>query len=703
MPSLLAELRRRNVFRVGVAYLAFAWLLIEITDTVAPPLGLPDGTLTLVIWLALIGLPVALLFAWAFELTPDGILRTEDVEPSRSITTRTAGRLNVAIIVLLLCAVAVLLIDRFWVSGGVTEETGAFDSIAVLPFVNLSDDPKNAHFGDALAEELMNLLAKVDGLKVAARTSSFYFKDKDTAIGEIADALDVDTIVEGSVRRSNDTVRVVVQLISADTNAQLWSGKYDRPLTDLFEVQDDIANRIVTELMPQLGAAAGPIVSSNAADISPDVFERFLLARRKYHDGTDASVAEARDDFLAVTKAAPAYAPGWAWLARAWLSLEGRSSVDVEVARKAAEEAIATAITLDPENAMTYVARGRMYLLDEENTQALENFDHAIKLDPNIVDAYIGREEALFSLGQANAAIDALERARSIDPLHPDVLGDLAHLLNLQGQRHEAFAMLDTLRMVNPVAAASIEVHLYADNGDISHALYVTETSDPPGSSDIAYYSIILGLHEEVASQDTRWQPVSLAVLGQRGEALAALEVALDEEENALSRMRLIYQTHSALGEYRTAFDALFRQWSRQNDEEAEPKLNFIDLMHLAAFMRELDETERLAPVLDEIGTHVERLTPLHAGAYDWLNGIYAMLRGNTEKSVRHFERIAQSGAPGAWIYGGPLWLFSAHPEFIELEKQFVLNRNAQIEDLERFRKTAITVEQLRDEYIAAN
>ena len=703
MPSLFSELRRRNVFKVGITYLALVWLLIEITDTVAPPLGLPDWTLTLVIWLGLSGLPFVLVLAWVFELTPEGILRTEDVEPSRSVTARTSGRLNAAIIVLLLGVVAVLLVDRFWVRGSDSDEMGLFDSIAVLPFTNLSDDPDNAYFGDALAEELMNLLAKVEGLKVAARTSSFYFKNRNYSIGEIADALDVQTIVEGSVRRSGDTIRVVVQLTSAESNAQLWSGKYDRPITDLFKVQDDIANRIVTELMPQLVSADGPVVSSDPGSITPDVFELFLLARNKFHDGTDASVTEARDDFLAVTRAAPAYAPAWAWLARTWLSLEGRSAVDAVVARKAAETAIATATALDPDTAMIYVAKGRLHDVDGNPTQALENFDYAIKLNPNNVDAYIGREDALFHLGQADAAIDALRQARSIDPLHPEVLSDLAHLLNLQGYRREAFDTLETLRMVNPTAATSMEEHLYMDNGDVGHALYVVETSEDPDPSDIGYFCILLGLHEEAALIDSRQRPVGLAVLGRRDEALAALEALLEKEDNAQMRARITYQTQIALGDRRAAFDSLFAWWSSQDKGDAEAKLNFLDLMHLAALMREFNEVERFEPVLEEIRAFVNDLTPLHAGAYDWLNGIYAMLSGNIDGAVNHFERMARRGDPGVWAYGSPLWLFHSDPALVEVEEHFVRNRNAQIEELESFRSRGITPQQLRAEYLSRN
>ncbi|MGD2032770.1 MAG: adenylyl cyclase, partial [Gammaproteobacteria bacterium] len=424
MASLFAELRRRNVFKVGAAYLVLGWVVVQVTDTVAPAMGLPDFTLKLVIWLGVIGFPFALLFAWAFELTPEGVRRTKDVQAGESITRQTGHKLNYLIIGLMAAAIVALLLDRALQPDGVPEPgaseqpvaeartspadpspdkspVGTLDSIAVLPFVNMSEDKENEHFGDGLSEELLNLLAKVDGLRVAARTSTFYFKDKDATIADVAAALDVDTVLEGSVRRSGDTIRVVAQLIDASDSTHLWSEKYDRPLTDIFKVQDDIANQIVAALRPHLGADVTPVIASGTADISPEQFERFMLARHEYWESTEDSVTEARDEFLALTKSAPGYAPAWAWLARSWLALESLTDgrVPASIAEPAADRAISTALELDPEEPMAHVAKGWLEIYREHNSMALKSFDRAVQIDPMQVDALMGRQRALIGLG----------------------------------------------------------------------------------------------------------------------------------------------------------------------------------------------------------------------------------------------------------------------------------------------------------------
>ena len=197
--SLLNELKRRNVFRVGAAYLLLAWILVQVTDTVSPALRLPDWTLSFVVWIAVIGFPIALLFAWAFELTPDGLKREKDVDRSKSITQVTGKRINNVVIVLMAIAVTFLVADRFLRDGGKEPHSGTesvaassaessdgYQSIGVLPFVNMSDDPSQEYFSDGIAEELLNALAKLKSLQVAARTSSFAFRDSDLTAVEIA-------------------------------------------------------------------------------------------------------------------------------------------------------------------------------------------------------------------------------------------------------------------------------------------------------------------------------------------------------------------------------------------------------------------------------------------------------------------------------------------------------------------------------------
>ncbi len=252
--SFFAELQRRNVFRVGIAYAVIGWLLAQIAELAFDAFGAPDWVLKSVLFVLLLGLPLALFFAWAFELTPEGLKLEKNVDRSKSITTRTGRKLDFIIIGVLGIAVAFLLVDKFLISASEAppDEIIATESqsIAVLPFVNMSDDAD--HFADGLSEELLNLLAKIPNLKVAGRTSSFAFKGRYEDFNAIGDALKVEHVLEGSVRRSGDTLRVTAQLIKVDDGYHVWSESYDRKMADIFEIQDDVAGAITNSLRLQL-------------------------------------------------------------------------------------------------------------------------------------------------------------------------------------------------------------------------------------------------------------------------------------------------------------------------------------------------------------------------------------------------------------------------------------------------------------------
>jgi TolB-like protein len=263
--SFFEELKRRNVFRVGIAYTVATWLLIQVTDTVFPRIGLPDSAVTLVIALLAIGFIPALIFAWAFEMTPEGIKREKEIDRTKSITRVTGHKLDRAIIAVLVLALAYFVFDKFATPGGVSpvadppapavveametpEQQKDIQSVAVLPFTAMSKGEDDGYFADGLTEEILNSLARLPELLVTARTSSFHFKDKNLPIPEIAATLGVDHVVEGSVRRSGDKVRITAQLIRASDGFHLWSDTYDRTLEDVFAVQEDIAENVASTL-----------------------------------------------------------------------------------------------------------------------------------------------------------------------------------------------------------------------------------------------------------------------------------------------------------------------------------------------------------------------------------------------------------------------------------------------------------------------
>ncbi len=296
--SFFNELKRRNVFRVGIAYVIGGWLLLQLTDVLSQLLALPEVVGRVIVLLVAIGLPVTLFFAWAFEMTPEGIKKEKDVDRNQSITNVTGQKLNNVIIGVLVVALAYFAVDKFVLAPGNTKpgsdqvsEQAAEQStnngksaltpveaknksIAVLPFVNMSSDQEQEYFSDGLSEELLNLLAKIPELRVAARTSSFSFKGQNIEIPEIATRLKVDHVLEGSVRKSGNQLRITAQLIQADNGYHLWSETYDRQLDNIFQIQDEIATAVVEALRVTLLGEAPTVTETD-----PEAYQLFLEAQ----------------------------------------------------------------------------------------------------------------------------------------------------------------------------------------------------------------------------------------------------------------------------------------------------------------------------------------------------------------------------------------------------------------------------------------
>jgi TolB-like protein len=293
--SFIKELKRRNVIRVAIAYAVAAWLLIEITATTFPILKLPDWSVTLVTVFVLIGFPLALIFAWAYELTPEGLKKEKDVDRSESITHITGRKLDFAIIAVLAIALVFFASTHQWGSETGNAET-ADKSIAVLAFADLSREGDQEYFSDGISEELLNVLAKIPGLRVAARTSSFQFKGENRDIIDIGKQLNVAMVLEGSVRKADLQIRITAQLVDARSGFHLWSETYDRELANIFAVQDEISAAIVEALKEHLGlqveAAPRMIAAANN-----DAHEAYLRGRHLVVQRTKATIEGAVREF----------------------------------------------------------------------------------------------------------------------------------------------------------------------------------------------------------------------------------------------------------------------------------------------------------------------------------------------------------------------------------------------------------------------
>lgn len=336
----LAELRRRRVFKVVAVYAIIAWLVIQVAATVFPYLLIPGWAVRLVIALSILGLPVAIVLAWAYELTPDGVQRTEAANGT-SAPPATAAQPPRTVPLAIGAAVAVLLgvgaIAGYGFLRG--EEAAAaadepISSIAVLAFDDMSSTQDQEYFGDGIAEELLDALTAIPGLQVASRTSAFSFKGKDVGIGEIASALDVEAVLEGSVRTSGDRLRITAQLIDARTDRHLWSETYDRDFTDIFLIQDDISRSIVGALRGRLSRSRGSLVRSGTDDA--EAYRLFLHGRHVLGEGGAEAADRAIGLLEQATERDPEYADAYGVLADAYAAA-GRDAQATDAANRAAE------------------------------------------------------------------------------------------------------------------------------------------------------------------------------------------------------------------------------------------------------------------------------------------------------------------------------------------------------------------------------
>ncbi len=314
MRDLFEEVKRRNVFKVAFVYAIAGWLTMQIVDVMFPALKLPDWMTSAIAAMLLIGFPFALIFAWAFEMTPEGIKLEKDVDRSESITPHTGRKLNQSALIILAVAVGFLLFDKFVLRPEITQQ--AVDttaeivetikpSIAVLPFVNMSGDVENEYFSDGLSEELLNVLARIPQLHVVGRTSSFAFKGKNQDLRDIGEQLNVGHILEGSVRKSNTRLRITAQLADAENGYHLWSETYDREVTDIFAVQDEISSAVVTALRVTL---LGNIPSTDYGTQNLDAYEWYLKSRYLLEHTSEENLRKAIESADKAIELDPGYA-----------------------------------------------------------------------------------------------------------------------------------------------------------------------------------------------------------------------------------------------------------------------------------------------------------------------------------------------------------------------------------------------------------
>ena len=454
MSSLFRELKRRNVIRVALVYIVAAWLLLQVADVVLNNIVAPNWVFQTILLLVVLGFPFAVIFAWAFELTPEGLKKEKDVDRSESITHDTGRKLDFIIIAVLVLALVYFTVDKYVIDPAQEEALATASpqaeksretvtpemSIAVLPFVNMSSDPEQEFFSDGISEELLNMLAQFPGLRVAARTSSFQFKGMNQDIAKIADTLHVAHILEGSVRKSGTRLRITAQLIKADDGFHLWSHSYDRELDDIFAVQNDIAAAISEALKVKLaldmasGTAQRPAVIPAA---NTQAYEAYLRGRQLIHRRGRESLEDAVRHLERALRLDERFAPAHAHLGIATsLLLESPQSygtLSLEEVQRRATPHFERALELEPNLAEAHGGLALLTMNSGDLTSAIAYARRALELNPSYIDAMNWLYLALGSLGEYQEQEAIIERILSIDPL--SIIGRLNYATRLSSRR----------------------------------------------------------------------------------------------------------------------------------------------------------------------------------------------------------------------------------------------------------------------------
>ncbi len=667
MGDFLNELKRRNVFRVGAAYVVVAWLILQVIETVSEPLGLPEWTEAFFIVLLATGLPLVLLFAWAFELTPEGLKKTRDVAKDESVTADTGKKLNYAIISVLVIALGYFVWERQGLveqsqstaastGGGPGEvvQTAGVASVAVLPFVNMSADPEQEYFSDGISEELLNLLAKIPDLRVPARTSSFQFKGQNLDIADVAKQLNVAHVLEGSVRKADVRIRVTAQLIEAETGYHLWSDTYDRELTDIFAIQDEISAAIVDALSDTLGikAEAAPHVEAAA---NPDAYNAFLFAQHLIQKRTKSDIEAAITHYETALQLDPNYAPAHAGIGLAWqlLLASGKTygTLSLEETNERSQPHIERALELDPDLPEALGTMGLALDAQEQYEEAIDYYERALAINPSQTDIRNWYSDALSTMGRERDSVAEMEKAYQLDPLSLLTMSNYAVTLVNMRQLDTVEPVMERLSQMDPARGATVMASILTQQGKIAEsAVEVFRGVDLDPSSlrltaEAAFTLARFHLYDDALvlwPYPDRLLPIVNATgdvdyvleLAQRQfeddptdpgnvEALAwAYYWAGDTEQGLKNAQRYL----DSLGDYRRSVDGanrmfVFDAWRRGDREAA------------------LDRIKPLEAANDD---------DLEAGVDNWFlhysKAVFLFMRGETQASLDHLDMSRSRG-----------------------------------------------------------
>tara|TARA_R110001583_G_scaffold195111_1_gene369231 strand:+ start:3776 stop:5521 length:1746 start_codon:yes stop_codon:yes gene_type:complete len=409
--NLLAELQRRNVFKAGVSYAVFSWVLIQVASILYPSFGWGQDAINNTLIILIIGFPVWIVFAYVFEWTPSGFKKTENVTNTTSIRLSTNKKMNGLIIAGLSFAVLLLISDRIFDFSRTNDVINIDKSIAVLAFADMSPEKDQEYFSDGISEEILNLLSKITDLKVISRTSSFSFKNKEVTTNEIGNALNVNHVLEGSIRKSGNTFRITAQLIDVTNSSQIWSQTYDRPMSDIFKIQDEIASNVSKQLQIKI---LGELKATNSPKV--EAYNLYLKALHLANQNTKTTYISAEKVIKEALDIDPNYSDAWRSLANIYHT--GMHNFSLRSYAEGIPLGLAAAlkaVELDPNSGDNYMTLASFQELNWDFEASVKNREKALELDP--YNAIIIGTAANMTFGDIQKSVELLKRSIALDPL----------------------------------------------------------------------------------------------------------------------------------------------------------------------------------------------------------------------------------------------------------------------------------------------
>jgi len=720
--SLFEELKRRNVFRVGIAYIVASWLLVQIADLALDVIGAEDWVLRSVVMLLALGFIPVIIFAWAFELTPEGIKREAEVNRTESITNVTAKKLDFVTIALVICGILVVAVDRMLpqvanepagtpdtsivipAQAGNQEDGKVVDtskapppekSIAVLPFVNMSSDPEQEFFSDGISEEILNALARVKDLQVAGRTSSFAFKGQNQDLRQIGETLGVTNILEGSVRKSGNTVRITAQLIRVDNGFHLWSDTYDRELDNVFAIQDEIAQAILEEMKATL-LGDEQFVSTHTQTVA---YENYLLARQRIYDRTESSLKLAVAALEEAIEADPNYAPALAQLGIAYMLLSEENYGDIPNTEAGAKaiQLIDRALELDPQLADAMAAKGlHASNFELKHDEAIEWLEGALAINPSLANASIWLALALEIKGQVQEAIRIYEASYQRDPLNTVTRNNLVVDYNNTGQFERSLALIerakedigDNPELLKSEADTRLSLGEFANSVRLAEEAYQARPLNNPGMLALGFSYLYLLENERALQVNTpRVRILALHQLGRSEEASI-----LGYEQAAGGRVwPEFFAVLVENGEYAKLIEFVESRWENLDAFEADyPERDATGCFLMGFIAQSYGQLGQEAKFDDAMKRFKASLDhQLSQGAnnpyFHFSRAVHAMLAGDQESAIELLETVFANGIglnindPKAWPVFAPL---NGDPRYEQAKKNLMDKINSEREKL---------------------